>query len=140
MGTRVASLRDLVKLKKFQKSEKNWDCPDHTRRTILLIFFWKQTTQKTQYFQKKRNPSWGLTHPPTSEFFSDFWIFLTRQNPYNGTDTKSERITATRLQPQRGSCTKNITSRCVSLRLTLISHFIPNKIYFSIEYKVSVHF
>ena len=25
--------------------------------------------------------SWGLTHSPTSEFFSDLYIFLTWQNP-----------------------------------------------------------
>ena len=37
------------------------------------------TKNKTQYL--KKNPRWGLTHPPTSEFFSDFWIFLTWQNP-----------------------------------------------------------
>ena len=39
--------------------------------------FNKKTPQKTEknmkFPPKKNNPSWGLTHPPTSEFFSDFF-------------------------------------------------------------------
>ena len=52
-----------------------------------LIFFLKhlenmKTTQKKQKKQNlQKNSSSGLTHPPISEFFSDFWIFLTWQNP-----------------------------------------------------------
>ena len=38
--------------------------------------------QKTQHFQKKNyNPSWGFTHPPNSEFFSNLGFVLTLQNP-----------------------------------------------------------
>ena len=37
----------------------------------------QRTTQKKNISTKKKNPSWGLTHPPISEFFSDF---LTWQN------------------------------------------------------------
>ena len=51
---------------------------------IELLETWKQHKKhkKTYNFQKKNtNPSWGLTRPPTSKFFSDFWIFLTWQNP-----------------------------------------------------------
>ena len=44
-----------------------------------------KTTQKTQkntkFQQQKLNPSWGLTHPPTSEFFSDFWICFNLTKP-----------------------------------------------------------
>ena len=61
LGQRIV-LRGLVKLKKSKNH-----------------FFFKglETTQKTHKIsQKNNNPSWSLTHPPTSEFFSDFWIFL----------------------------------------------------------------
>ena len=36
--------------------------------------------KKHNISKKKKNPCWGLTHSPTSEFFLDFWIFLTWQN------------------------------------------------------------
>ena len=36
----------------------------------------KNTHKKTNNFQKKRVSELGLD-PPTHEFFSDFWIFLT---------------------------------------------------------------
>ena len=65
LGQRIV-LRGLVKLKKSKNH-----------------FFLKrlETTQKTHKIsQKNNNPSWNLTHPPTSEFFSDFWIFLPWQN------------------------------------------------------------
>ena len=42
---------------------------------------YKKTKYKenTKFLKKKeKNSSWCLTHPPTSEFFSDF---LTWQNP-----------------------------------------------------------
>ena len=44
-----------------------------------------KTTQKSQkntkFPQKNKNPSWGLTLTPTSEFFSDFWIFFNLTKP-----------------------------------------------------------
>ena len=49
----------------------------------LSIFFFgnmkkhKKLKKRQNFPQKNKNPSWGLTEPPTSEFFSDFWIFLT---------------------------------------------------------------
>ena len=54
-------------MKNIQKSEKN-----NTKNT------------QKHNIPKKKNPSSGLTHPTTSEFFSDFWIFLTWQNPLLG--------------------------------------------------------
>ena len=56
-----------------------------TRLSIFLIFFGnmynEKTKQKNTIFPKKRHPSWGLTHPPTSEFFSDFWNFFNLTKP-----------------------------------------------------------
>ena len=79
----LSILRGLVKLKTIQKSEKNsdWSDPIPPPPIQFLIFFliiWKHENKKKK---KKKNPSWGLTLTPTSEFFSDFWIFLTWQNP-----------------------------------------------------------
>ena len=39
------------------------------------FFLNMKTTQKTlkQKFPPQKNLSWGMTHPPTSEFFSDFF-------------------------------------------------------------------
>ena len=54
---------------------------------FLLFFetFWNmKTTQKTQKntkFLKKKNPSWGLTHQPTSEFFLDFLNYFNLTKP-----------------------------------------------------------
>ena len=31
----------------------------------------------------KKNPTWGLNHPPTSEFFSFFFIFTIDKAPYH---------------------------------------------------------
>ena len=79
-------LRGIVKLKNFQKSEKNSDCPDNTHPPAYPIFiFWKhvqrQKQHKKQNISKKKKSEWGLTHPPTSEFFSDFLIFLNLTKP-----------------------------------------------------------
>ena len=41
----------------------------------------KKHTKNTKNFKKKENPSGGLPHLPTSEFFMHFWLFLTWQNP-----------------------------------------------------------
>ena len=70
--------RGLVKFKKIKKSEK--------KSYPIFYFFgniWKhENNTKTQNYKKNNNnPSWGLTHPPTTEFFQDFWIFSTWQNP-----------------------------------------------------------
>ena len=78
-------LIDLVKLKKFQKSEKNSDCPENTNPPAYTIF-WKHVRGKKQHKKhniapKKRNSSWGLTHPPTSEFFSDFFNYFNLTKP-----------------------------------------------------------
>ena len=74
-------LLDLVKLKKIQKFEKNSDWPDKTHTPHLSIFLETYTAKKQHkkapnFQTKKTNPSWGLSHPPTSEFFSNFWIFF----------------------------------------------------------------
>ena len=36
---------------------------------ILNVYIKKKKKKK----KKKKNPGWGLAHPPTSEFFSDFF-------------------------------------------------------------------
>ena len=59
-------LRGLVKLKK----SKN---PKNTHSSIHFFFETCTTTKKT--FLRKKT-SCGLTHPPTPEFFSDFWYFF----------------------------------------------------------------
>ena len=41
----------------------------------------KNTRKNTKFQKKEKNPNWGLTHPPISEFFSAFLNFLTWQNP-----------------------------------------------------------
>ena len=50
------------------------------RLSVFYIFFGNMYNEKNNtkntIFQKKRNPSWGLTHPPTSEFFLTYWIFF----------------------------------------------------------------
>ena len=58
-------------------------------------------TQKNTKIQKKKktNPSWGLTHPPTSEFFSDFLFFFNLAKPLRGnTQTQAERTDPTKLK------------------------------------------
>ena len=37
--------------------------------------------KKKKKKKKNTNPSWGLTHPPTSEFFSIFLIFFNLTKP-----------------------------------------------------------
>ena len=78
-------LRGLVKLKQIQKLEKNSDWTDPIPYPIFDFFLNirknENNTKKQKNSPKNKNPSWGLSHPPTSEFFSDFWIFLTWQNP-----------------------------------------------------------
>ena len=36
----------------------------------------KNTQKNTLFPPQKRDPSWSLTHPPTSEFFSKFFDFF----------------------------------------------------------------
>ena len=48
--------------------------------------FNKKTPRKTKKAHKiykiiNNNMSWGFTHPCTSEFFSDFWIFFNLTKP-----------------------------------------------------------
>ena len=52
-------LRGLVKLKNFQKSEKNSDYPDPTHPPAYPNE--KKHTKKHNIKKKKKNPSWGLT-------------------------------------------------------------------------------
>ena len=90
MKNRATSLRGFVKLKNFQKSEKNSDWSDPTQPPPYPFFYffgntWKyeNNTKNTKFPKKIKNPSWGLTHPPTSEFFSDFFIFFNLTKPLN---------------------------------------------------------
>ena len=89
MGIRIKPMeliRGLVKLKKL-KSEKisDWSDLAYPPPYPFLICFLKHVKQqkkkKKKFPPKKENLSWGLTHPPTSEFFSEFLIFLTWWNP-----------------------------------------------------------
>ena len=41
----------------------------------------KKNKKNTTFPQKNYNPSWGLCHSPTSEFFSDFFIFFNLTKP-----------------------------------------------------------
>ena len=43
----------------------------------------EKNNTKNTICPKKRNPSWGLIHPPTSEFFSDFWNLFNLTKPLN---------------------------------------------------------
>ena len=59
-----------------------------THPPIHFFFFetfgnMKTTQKNTKKTFKKNiyNPSWGFTHPPTSEFFSDFWNFFYLTKP-----------------------------------------------------------
>ena len=88
-------MEDLGAIKGFCQVEKNQKIreklglvrPTHPLHYQMFFFNnWKhennsQKNEKTQISKEKLNPSWGLTHPSTFEFFSDFWIFLTLQNP-----------------------------------------------------------
>ena len=79
----------LVKLKKNPRKTRIGQTPPTHPNINFFYFYFKtignmKTTQKNT--QKKKspqnlNPSWGLTHPPTSEFFSDFWIFFNLPKP-----------------------------------------------------------
>ena len=75
-------VRGLVKLKKIREK---------LRLVRKHLETWKRE-KKPQNFQKNKNPSWGLTHPPTSEFFSDFGIFLTWQNPLRSSESLLQHI------------------------------------------------
>ena len=66
---RLERVRDLVKL---QKNIENRLVRQHPPPIQFFESFTKTHTQK----QTHKNPSWGLTHPHTSKFFSEFWIFL----------------------------------------------------------------
>ena len=75
-------LRGIVKLKKNPKIREKLGLVRIHPPSPLSIFFLNilkhenntQKTRKNTTFPKKKNQSWGLTHIPTSEFFSDFWI------------------------------------------------------------------
>ena len=78
--------RGIVKLKKIRKSEKNSDWPDPSHPPPThFFFFWNMYSNKNHHkkhkISNKKNLSWCLTHPSTSEFFSDFLFSLTWQNP-----------------------------------------------------------
>ena len=88
---RALALRGLVKVKKNNKNSREklglaWHHPHIYPYSLFFVNMYNnKNTQQTQHFNKK-NPSWGLTPPPphtppTCEFFSAFWIFLTWQNP-----------------------------------------------------------
>ena len=49
--------------------------------TFLNMKTTHKNTKNTKYSKKIKNPSWGLIHPPTSEFFSDFWNFFNLAKP-----------------------------------------------------------
>ena len=81
-------LSSLKKSKNPRKTRINQTPPTHP----LSIFYFiletsgnMKTTQKNtikhNISKKNYNPSRGLTHPPTSEFFSDFWIFFNLTKP-----------------------------------------------------------
>ena len=83
-------LRGLVKSEKIQKSDKNSDWPDPTypppyKKKLETCTTTKKQHKKKQikktFPRKKKNPSWGFTHPPTSEFFSDFRNFFNLTKP-----------------------------------------------------------
>ena len=71
-------LSSFVKVKKSKNPRKTrivQTPPTHPPILFILYFLnsctTKITTQKNTIFEKKKNPSWGLTHPSTFEFFSD---------------------------------------------------------------------
>ena len=55
----------------------------------------KNNTKKHKISPKKTNPSWGLTHPPTFEFFGIFYFFPLDKTPYLHlfTSTKPQKKT-----------------------------------------------
>ena len=63
----VNRIRGRVKLKKSKKSEKKLDCPDSTHTTPYPFFINHVKKNHTNMKKHKKNPSWGLIHPPTSE-------------------------------------------------------------------------
>ena len=72
-------LEGLVKLKKIRE-KIGWPEPIHPPPYPFFIYF-LQTFTKNKTKQKhththRKNPNWGLTDPPTSEFFSDFLILI----------------------------------------------------------------
>ena len=78
-------IRDLVKLKKSQKIQEKLGLGGPYPPTSIQFFFilkhvqQKNNTEKHQISKKKDKSELGLdapTHPPTSEFFSDFWFFF----------------------------------------------------------------
>ena len=80
-------LSSWKKSKNPRKTRNNQTPP--TDPTIHFFFFniWKHENNtkntKKHNISKKKNPSWGLTHPPTSEFFSDFWNFFNLKKTLN---------------------------------------------------------
>ena len=78
--------RGLVKLKKSKnptKTQNNQTITTHPPIHCLFLETWKQHTKKHKkhsIYKKKLYPSWGLTHPPTSDS-RIFGFFLTWQNP-----------------------------------------------------------
>ena len=64
------------------------DWPDPTHQLPYPFWgglCWTNTDENKNkigiFFQKKKNLIWGLTHPPTSEFLSDSWIFFNLTTP-----------------------------------------------------------
>ena len=77
-------VRGLVKLKKSKNPRKTQSSQTHAHPSFYPFFLfgnnWKhenntKNTKNIQLPNKILNPSWGLTHPPTSDFFSIFFFF-----------------------------------------------------------------
>ena len=77
-------LRGLVKLKKSENSS-DWPDPTHSPPNPFFFFLKYEKHKKQKNKQKKlknnNNPSWGLTHPPTYEFFLGFLEFFYLTKP-----------------------------------------------------------
>ena len=81
-------VRGFVKLKKFKHPRKTRIGQTTPTHPLSIFFFFLETctttknnTKNTKSSPKKTNPGWGLTHPPTSEFFSDLGIFFNLTKP-----------------------------------------------------------
>ena len=92
----VSQVRVLVKLKKSKNPRKTrigQTTPTHPINQFFILTFGniktiQKTRKTTQFPPKKQNPSWGLTHPPTSGFSRIFWIFFNLTKPLKAwTDT-----------------------------------------------------
>ena len=82
--------RGIVQLKKSKNLRKTriiQTPPTHPLSNFLFFSnVWKHENntkkqKKKNISKKKYKPSWGLTHPLASEFFSDFWIFFNLTKP-----------------------------------------------------------